>query len=81
VRLVGLGKLKKSKSSETQSGDLPACSIGPQPTTLPRAPDISKSNKFCLRPISNLLYNETLTYAEKLLSSGIRRRQSRSNFK
>jgi hypothetical protein len=37
VRLEGLGKLKKSTSSWTRTGDLPACSIVPQPTTLPRA--------------------------------------------
>jgi hypothetical protein len=38
IRLVGLGKLKKSNSFGTRTGDLPACSIVPQPTTLPRAP-------------------------------------------
>jgi hypothetical protein len=38
VRLEGLGQLKKSTSSGTWTGDLPACSIVPQPTTLPRAP-------------------------------------------
>jgi hypothetical protein len=38
VRLEGLGKLKKSTSSGTRTGDLPACSIVPQPTTLSRAP-------------------------------------------
>jgi hypothetical protein len=38
VRLEGLGKLKKYISSGTRTGDLPACSIVPQPTTLPRAP-------------------------------------------
>jgi hypothetical protein len=37
VRLQGLGKLKKCTSSGTQTGDLPVCSIVPQPTTLPRA--------------------------------------------
>jgi hypothetical protein len=35
VRLEGLGQLKKSTSSGTVTGDLPACSIVPQPTTLP----------------------------------------------
>jgi hypothetical protein len=40
VRLEGLGKLKKSTSSGIQTGDLPACSIVPQPTTLLRAPDL-----------------------------------------
>jgi hypothetical protein len=38
VRLEGLGQLKKSTSSGTRTGDLPACIIVPQPTTLPRAP-------------------------------------------
>jgi hypothetical protein len=38
VWLEGLGKLKKCTSSGTWTGDLPACSIVPQPTTLPRAP-------------------------------------------
>jgi hypothetical protein len=38
VRLEGLGKLKKITSSGTRTGDLPACSIVPQPTTLPHAP-------------------------------------------
>jgi hypothetical protein len=37
VRLAILGKLKKSTSSGIQTGDLPACKIMPQPTTLPRA--------------------------------------------
>jgi hypothetical protein len=35
ARLEGLGKLKKSTSSGTLTGNLPACSIVPQPTTLP----------------------------------------------
>jgi hypothetical protein len=38
VRLEELGKLKKSTSSGIRTGDLPACSTVPQPTTLPRAP-------------------------------------------
>jgi hypothetical protein len=37
VRLERLGNLKKSTSFGTRTGDLPACSIVPQPTTLPRA--------------------------------------------
>jgi hypothetical protein len=41
VRLEGLGKLKKSTSSGIQSRDLLACSIVPQPTTLPRTPSES----------------------------------------
>jgi hypothetical protein len=46
VRLEGLGKLKKSTSSGTQTGDLPACSIVPQPTTLPRAPGTCNITEF-----------------------------------
>jgi hypothetical protein len=38
VRPEGLGKLKNSTSSGTRTGNLPACSIVPQPTTLQRAP-------------------------------------------
>jgi hypothetical protein len=38
VRLEGLGQLKKSNDLiRTQTRDLPACSIMPQPTKLPRA--------------------------------------------
>jgi hypothetical protein len=37
LRLEELGKLKKSTSSGNRTRDLPACSIVPQPTTLPRA--------------------------------------------
>jgi hypothetical protein len=40
VRLEGLGQLKKSNDFiGRQTSDLPACSIVPQPTTLPRATD------------------------------------------
>jgi hypothetical protein len=39
VRLEGLGKLKKSNDLiGNRTGDLPACSIVLQPTTLQRAP-------------------------------------------
>jgi hypothetical protein len=38
VRLEELGQLKKSHLIGTRTRDLPACSIVPQPTTLPRAP-------------------------------------------
>jgi hypothetical protein len=41
VRLEGLGQLKKSNDLiGIWTRDLPACSIAPQPTTLPRAPII-----------------------------------------
>jgi hypothetical protein len=36
LQLEGLGKLKKSNDIGTRTRDLPACSIVPQPTTLPR---------------------------------------------
>jgi hypothetical protein len=45
VRLEGLGQLKKSTSSGTRTGDLTACSIVPQPTTLPHAPVIYDSEQ------------------------------------
>jgi hypothetical protein len=38
VRLEGLGQLKKIHLIETRTRDLPACTVVPQPTTLPRAP-------------------------------------------
>jgi hypothetical protein len=49
VRLEGLAKLKKSTSSGTRTGDLPAYSIVPQPTTLPRAEEDDDSIKIYLR--------------------------------
>jgi hypothetical protein len=42
VRLEGLGKLKKKKLDDfivTRTRDLPGCSVVPQATTLPRAPN------------------------------------------
>jgi hypothetical protein len=38
VRLEGLGKLKKIHPIGIRFRDLPACSMVPQPTTVPRAP-------------------------------------------
>jgi hypothetical protein len=38
VRLEGLGQFKKIHLIGTRTRDLPACSIVPQPTTVPRAP-------------------------------------------
>jgi hypothetical protein len=38
VRLEGLGKLKKIHLIGTRTLNLPACSIVPQPTTIPRVP-------------------------------------------
>jgi hypothetical protein len=37
VRLEGLGQFKNPMTSGIQSRDLPACSVVPEPTTLPRA--------------------------------------------
>jgi hypothetical protein len=41
VRPERLGQLKKPTSSGTRTGDLSACSIVHQPTTLPRAPSLA----------------------------------------
>jgi hypothetical protein len=41
VRLEGLGKLKRIHLIGTRTRDLPACSIVPQPTTLPRTPNFT----------------------------------------
>jgi hypothetical protein len=54
VRLEGLGKLKKSTSSGIRSRDLPACSVVPQPTTLPRTPSI-KGWDFFSWPVGTML--------------------------
>jgi hypothetical protein len=45
VQLEELGKLKKSTSSGTQSGNLPACGIVPQPNMPPHAPNFRNSCK------------------------------------
>jgi hypothetical protein len=45
VRLEGLGKLKKFTSFGNETGDLPACSIVSQPTTLPWAPIDRKASR------------------------------------
>jgi hypothetical protein len=45
VQLEGLGKLKKSTSSGTRTGDLPACSIVPQPTTEDKSGDDGRERK------------------------------------
>jgi hypothetical protein len=48
VRLEGLGQLKEKKIHliGTRNRDFPACSIMPQPTTLPRAPPCQKEDYF-----------------------------------
>jgi hypothetical protein len=40
MRLEGLGQLKNPATSLDRTRDLPACSIVPQSTTLPRVPII-----------------------------------------
>jgi hypothetical protein len=58
VRLEGLGQLKKSNDLiGNRTSDLPACSIVPQPTTLPRAPDyvVCKAQIECMVVMQELL--------------------------
>jgi hypothetical protein len=43
VPLEGLGKLKKSTSSGIRTSSLPACSIVPHQTILPRAPSMNNT--------------------------------------
>jgi hypothetical protein len=63
VRLEGFGKLKKMHLIGTRTGDLPACSLVPQPTSLPRAP-CYKSKCFIFRPHSLFTHFVWLTYLE-----------------
>jgi hypothetical protein len=52
VRLGGLGRLKKSSALiGNPPRDLPACSIVPEPTTLPRAPLLLGRNVFFIVPV------------------------------
>jgi hypothetical protein len=53
VRLEGVGKLKKSTSSGTRTGDLPDSSVVPQPTTLPRAPVETMVKQIIFRRINS----------------------------
>jgi hypothetical protein len=51
LRLEGLGKLKKFKDFiGTRTHDLPANSIAPQPSMLPRAPSSHHSKKINIFP-------------------------------
>jgi hypothetical protein len=54
VRLERLGKLKKSTSFETRTGDLPACSMVPHPTTLPRDPRLVVMGLYFGNPIYSI---------------------------
>jgi hypothetical protein len=57
VRLEGLGKLKKKiHLIGTRNRDLPACSIVPQPTTLPRASATNFYLHFSKRNKSETIY-------------------------
>jgi hypothetical protein len=66
VRLEGLGQLKKKiHLIGTRTRDLPACSIVPEPTTLPRAPQlylykIEINEMTTVRNIFDLIYDELL---------------------
>jgi hypothetical protein len=62
VRLEGLDQLKIVHLIGTRTRDLPACSIVPQPTTLPRAPifKVTIINfKFVLPWIFSLIFTKT----------------------
>jgi hypothetical protein len=52
ARLEGLGQLKKIHFIGTRTRNLPACSIVPQPTKLPRAPHSYKNRRLIRRPPS-----------------------------
>jgi hypothetical protein len=62
VRLEGLGIFKKSNNLiGIRTRDLPACSIVPQPTALPRA---SNWVHLVLRPLFGLWYQPRMMYDE-----------------
>jgi hypothetical protein len=65
VQLEGLDKLKKSTSSGIRTGDLPVCSIVPQPTTLLHAPWEFSGN-------SPLYCNWLATWSERIITNGNR---------
>jgi hypothetical protein len=74
VRLERLGKFKKIHLIGIRSRDLPACSIVPQPTTLPRAPEFLKTSHNSNFPLGNwrfFFYNSRYfklrAYGETLL--------------
>jgi hypothetical protein len=66
VRLEGLGQLKKFHLIGNRTSDLPACSIVPQPTTLPRAP-----YKTVQREILSLIINSHLGSCTELKTRGL----------
>jgi hypothetical protein len=77
VRLEGLGKLKKkSILSGTRTGDLLACSIVPQPTTLPRAPIFlfSTASRSTLR-----LTQPRIQWQQGVLIQGVKRQKGEAD--
>jgi hypothetical protein len=63
MRLEELGQLKKIHLIGTRTRDLPACSIVPQPTTLPRAPhEIIYVMKFGRSTIREMLTQTSITF-------------------
>jgi hypothetical protein len=75
VRLEGLGQLKKSTSTRTR--ELPACSIVPRPTTLPRAPDENRI-RWDFRNLE--LSNFGCIRAGNFVTSSVITERSRSSF-
>jgi hypothetical protein len=88
VRLKGLGQLKNPvTSSGTKLRDLPACSIAPQPTTLPRAPFVVRgfpNHTVCTMEVNvkferawfnlhngNTTRNSSLTFSPYVLYDGL----------
>jgi hypothetical protein len=63
VRVERLAKLKVIHLIGTRTRDLPACSIVPQPTTLPRTLDknIRDSKEGCILPAADMIRKSKLT--------------------
>jgi hypothetical protein len=88
VRLERLHKSKKSTSSGTRTGDLSACSIELQPTTLPRAPsrhqnavqihDIKIINR-SFKNMAQFKYLETAVTNQNLIQEEMKRRLNSGN--
>jgi hypothetical protein len=61
VRLEGLSKLKeKIRLIGTRTRDLPACSIVPQPTTLPSTPNINRTTANVQKVSNCIIVNNNL---------------------
>jgi hypothetical protein len=62
VWMEGLGQLKKSNDLiRNRTRDFPACSIVPQPTTLPRSPHTKSRPDFTPLPTAVEKFNEAGT--------------------